>query len=168
MKEYNDYVSTVRRWLKNYTKFKITLANLEDEIEAKTKELETDINAPIAKYSTEPGGGFAELNGIESAASKHEFIRAEIEEMKKSVESIKRCIRKIDRALTGLSAEDNRLITGYYIENMTWDELGREFAYTEKWARVHGSKAIREMAIMIFGPSAGGDSDMQLRFVFAC
>lgn len=68
MKEYSDYIQAVKSYLRNYTKFKVTVENLQDSIAMWTSEMEHDVNAPISKYGDEPGGGTPELNSVEMAA----------------------------------------------------------------------------------------------------
>lgn len=165
MKEYNDYVAIVKRWLKNYNRFKITIENLNEEIKACEEMQKLDVTAGIAKYGDMPSGGFSELNNVESSASTHEQRQKHIESMKQSVQAIERILRKVDRSLEGLSGTDAHLIKGHYIEKKTWAELGNENFYTEKWARVHGGKAVKQMAAMIFGPVV---APSQTAFVFAC
>ncbi|BAL83538.1 hypothetical protein SELR_18300 [Selenomonas ruminantium subsp. lactilytica TAM6421] len=162
MKEYNDYVATVKRWLKNYNQFKITIENLNEEIRACEEMQELDVTAGIARYSDMPGGGFSELGSVESSAAKHEARAEHIESMKQSVQAIERTLRKIDRSLNGLTGIEANLITGHYIERKTWAELGNENFYTEKWARVHGGRAVKKMSEMIFGLAPS-----QMAFVFA-
>ena len=50
---------------------------------------------------------------------------------------------------------------------MAWEKLGSELFYSEKWARERAGKAVREMAIMIFGPKASGQRGRQLQYIFA-
>lgn len=165
MKGYNDYISMTRSYLKSYNQFKITIENLNDEIAAQERLLETDVTAGISKYGDEPGGGTPELNSVESAAYRHEMIIKRISEMELNVTSIKRILRKVDRAIEGLSEENRQLITDYYIEGMSWRQIGTANYLTEKWARDKGNKAIKEIAKMIFGPVAM--PEQQQLFVFA-
>lgn len=163
MKEYNDYVQTTKRWLKNYNKFRITIENLQDDIASLRKQNETDANAPIAKYGDSLGGGTPELNTVETLAYRHSVREAEIAEKEQSIEAIERTMRKIDRAFDGLDGTDYALVHGYYIENKPWELVGSENFFSEKWAQERGSRAVRKMAEMIFGVK----TDQQLRFVFA-
>ena len=167
MKGYNDYISMTRRYLKSYNQFLVTVENLKEEIKAQEHALSQylDVSAGISKYGGEPGGGTPELNNIESAAARHEAITARINQMKMDVESVERKIRQVDKAIDGLHGDDRRLIEGYYKDQLSWKELSIELFMTEKWARERANKAIREMAVMIFGSVAM--PEQQQLFIFA-
>lgn len=167
MRGYNDYVITVRRWLKNYNRFGITIENLRDDIEQKQKEIEHDVNAPVSHYGNAPVGGKAELNVVESSASRHIAMRKEIDDTLSAIADIELVMRKIDRAISGLTDIDKRLVEGHYIKYESWEKLGSEMFYSEKWARERAGKAVKEMAVMIFGPKAAGNKEVQLQFIFA-
>lgn len=167
MREYNDYVATTRRWLKNYQSFKVTIENLTDDIDTLAQMNRLDVAAPISKYGDEPGGGTPELNNVERSAEKHIQREKRMAEKRQSIETLELTIRKVDRAIANLSDTEARLVKGHFLENLAWDELGAEFGYTEKWARTHGGKAVRLMAEMIFGPRIVDGGDKQLSFVFA-
>lgn len=154
MKEYSDYIQAVKSYLRNYTKFKVTIANLQDSIHTWTKEIETDVNAPISKYGDELGGGTPELNAVEAAASRHEKLHARIDNARKSIERISCTLRNVDRALANLSDEDREIIEGHYFQRKSWKFLGTEHYYTEKWACGRARKAVQDMAFMIFGDKA--------------
>lgn len=163
MKEYNDYVAITRQYLKNYNRLKITIENLHEEIIAQRAMLQSESIA-ISRYNTETGGGASELNATEAAASRRIKIEQQINAMNKDKEEIERLLRKINRALEGLNNADKALVIGYYIDGYSWQQLGRKYNYTEKWARSHGNSAVKELTFMIFGSVA---QPHQLRFVFA-
>ena len=154
VKEYSDYIQAVKSYLRNYTKFKVTVENLQDSIAMWTSEMEHDVNAPISKYGDEPGGGTPELNSVESAAARHEKLTARIEDAKKSIEKICCTLRNVDRALANLSQEDREIIEGHYFQKKSWKFLGTEHYYTDKWACGRARKAVQDMAFMIFGEKA--------------
>lgn len=164
MRAYNDYTATVKRWLRNYKNFKTYVENADDDIAAKEKEMYLDTAAGVANYSGDVHGGTPELYKVESLANKHLDGRQEIDDARANVDNIRRTLRKIDRALDTLTDTERRLVVGSYMENMTWDELGREFNYTGKWARMKGAGAIESMAVMLFGYTAM--NKRQMGFVF--
>lgn len=162
LNEYNDYVGSVRKYLRKYNQFKVTILNLEEEKEAQIKML-NDFSVSIAKYGDEPGGGSSELNQTEAAADQRIKIKKEIENIDMNIAVLQRLIKKVDRSIAGLADTERRLIVGYFFDNKSWMELGNEMYYTEKWARERGNKAVKEIAFMMFGTVARPE---QLRFVF--
>lgn len=165
-RSYNDYVATVKRWLKAYNMFTITIENLQENIADKERELDYDVNAPVSRYDV-VAGGKSELTTVERAADRHMHIRQEIEDMKQSILDIQSSMRKVDRALEGLGETDRHLVEGHFLQGISWEQLGDEMHYSEKWARERAGKAVKEMAIMIFGPKAIGRKDRHLQYIFA-
>ena len=163
MNEYNDYVGMTRRYLKSYNQLQITVKNLDEEIEAQKNMLQDEAVA-ISRYGDEPGGGSSELNATESAASRRIMIENRIVDMECDKAEIERVLRKIDRALEGLSDGDRDLVHGHFIDGYSWQQLGNKTYCSEKWARDKGNKALKEVAFMVFGVCV---RPRQLRFVFA-
>lgn len=102
MKEYNDYVGMTKRYLKSYTQLHITVKNLDEGIEAQKTMLQDEAVA-ISRYGDEPGGGSSELNATESAANRRIMIENCITEMERDKAEIECILRKVNRALEGLS-----------------------------------------------------------------
>ena len=50
-----------------------------------------------------------------------------------------------------LSADDERLVRGRYIDGYAWWQVAREAGYTEKWAKERGGKVLQDVALMLFG-----------------
>lgn len=164
MREYSDYIEATRGYLKRYNQFKVTIANLEDDIDALKHAINEDTAAPISKYGDQPGGGTPELNAVESAAARHAKMEDAIHKKQESIENIERILRKVDRAITELKPDDQFLIKGHFIKHRSWSDLSAEKYFTEKWARERSRKAIKEMAFMIFGGRAL--PEQQSLFVF--
>ena len=154
MKDYNDYVQTTREYLKHYQEFKVTVENLNDEIETGEQILRLDPSAPIPKYGDDTGGGKSELTATESEAAKRIAIREKIDTKRQEVERIKLVIRKVDRAKDALPEQERQLVDGFYFQHKTWKALSIEYFMTEKWARVTAGRAVKRMAGMIFGNAA--------------
>lgn len=163
MKEYNDYVGMTRKYLKSYNQLQITVKNLSEDIEA-CKAMLQDESVAISRYGGEPGGGSGELNATEAAANRRMKIEAHAADMQRDKAEIERVLRKVDRALDGLSDADQDLVRGHYIDGDSWEHIGARAYCSEKWARDRGNKALREVAFMVFGVCV---QPRQLRFVFA-
>jgi hypothetical protein len=52
LREYSDYIETTRRYLKQYSQFKVTVTNLKDDIDTWQQIIDSEIVAPIAKYDS--------------------------------------------------------------------------------------------------------------------
>ena len=158
-----DCIKGTKRILGQYNKMKVAVQNLTEEIEARTSALQGE-SVAIARYGDEPTGGTAELTATEAAAARRMRAAADIEEMQERKKEIERTLRAVDRALACLSAEDERLVRGRYINGYAWWQVAREAGYTEKWSRDRGGRALRDVALMMFGVS---EKPIQLKFLFS-
>ena len=150
--EHGDCIKETKRILGRYNKMKVAVQNLAEEIEARTAALQGE-SVAIARYGDTPTGGTAELTATEAAAEKRMKTTADIAVMEQRKQDMERTLRAVDRALACLSADDERLVRGRYIEGHSWWQVAREAGYTEKWARDKGGRALRDVALMVFGVS---------------
>ena len=150
--EHGDCIKGTRRILGQYNKMKVAVQNLAEEIEARTAALQGE-SVAIARYGDEPTGGTAELTATEAAAARRMRAAADIEEMQERKRDMERTLRAVDRALSCLSADDERLVRGRYIAGYAWWQVAREAGYTEKWARDKGGRALCDVALMVLGVS---------------
>ena len=148
--EYGDCIKETKRILGQYNKMKVAVQNLAEEIEARTAALQGE-SVAIARYGDEPTGGTAELTATEAAAARRMRAAADIAVMERRKRDMERTLRAVDRALACLSADDERLVRGRYIDGYAWWQVAREAGYTEKWVRDKGGKALRDVALMLFG-----------------
>ena len=158
--EHGDCIKETKRILGQYNKMKVAVQNLAEEIEAQTAALQGE-SVAIARYGNEPTGGTAELTATEAAAARRMRAAADIEEMQERKRDMERTLRAVDRALACLATEDERLVRGRYIDGYAWWQVAREAGYTEKWARDKGGRALRDVALMVFGVSV---RPVQLKF----
>ena len=158
--EHGDCIKETKRILGQYNKMKVAVQNLAEEIEAQTAALQGE-SVAIARYGDEPTGGTAELTATEAAAARRMRAAADIEEMQERKRDMERTLRAVDRALACLATEDERLVRGRYIDGYAWWQVAREAGYTEKWARDKGGRALRDVALMVFGVSV---RPVQLKF----
>jgi hypothetical protein len=160
--EHGDCIKETKRILGQYNKMKVAVQNLTEEIEARTAALKGE-SVAIARYGDEPTGGTAELTATEAAAERRMKTTADIAVMEQRKQDMERTLRAVDRALSCLSADDERLVRGRYINGYAWWQVAREAGYTEKWARERGGKALQDVGLMLFGTIA---KPVQLRFIF--
>lgn len=160
--EHGDCIKETKRILGQYNKMKVAVQNLAEEIEARTAALQGE-SVAIARYGDEPMGGTSELTATEAAAERRMKTTADITVMEQRKQDMERTLRAVDRALSCLSADDERLVRGRYIDGYAWWQVAREAGYTEKWARDKGGRALRDVALMVFGVSV---KPMQLKIIF--
>ena len=160
--EHGDCIKETKCILGRYNKMKVAVQNLTEEIEARTAALQGE-SVAIARYGDTPTGGTAELTATEAAAARRMRAAADIAEMAKRKQDMERTLRAVDRALSCLSANDEWLVRGRYIDGYAWWQVAREARYTEKWARDKGGRALRDVALMMFGIDL---KPVQMGFVF--
>ena len=160
--EHGDCIKETKLILGRYNKMKVAVQNLTEVIEARTAALQGE-SVAIARYGDEPTGGTAELTATEAAAERRMREAADIAVMEQRKQDMERTLRAVDRALSCLSAEDERIVRGRYIDGYAWWQVARDAGYTEKWARDKGGRALQDVGLMLFGMI---EKPVQLRFVF--
>lgn len=157
-----DCIKETKRILGQYNKMKVAVQNLAEEIEARTAALQGE-SVAIARYGDEPMGGTSELTATEAAADRRMRAAQEIAEMKERKSEMERTLRAVDRALSCLSANDERLVRGRYIDGCTWRRVAYDVGYAETWADKRGRRALQDIALMLFGACR---KPLQTRLVF--
>ena len=151
MREYGDYIRETKRLLQNYTKMKVAVTNLTEEIDAQEMILR-DESISSSQYGDDRiSGGTRELTSTEAAAARRIELEGHIADMRIRRDDMERTIRAIDRAFESLDDADVELLQGRYIRGLSWAELAEELNYTEKWAKEKGGKVLRDVALMLFG-----------------
>ena len=150
--DHGDCIKETKRILGRYNKMKVAVQNLTEEIEARTAALQGE-SVAIARYGDTPTGGTAELTATEAAAERRTRMAADIAVMEQRKRDLERTLRAVDRAMSCLSAKDERLVRGRYVDGYAWWQVAQEAGYTEKWARDKGGRALRDVALMVFGVS---------------
>ena len=148
--EHGDCIKETKRILGQYNKMKVAVQNLAEEIEARTAALQGE-SVAIARYGDEPMGGTSELTATEAAAERRMKTTADIAVMEQRKRDMERTLRAVDRALSCLSADDERLVRGRYIDGYAWWQVARDAGYTEKYASERGNRVLRDVADMVFG-----------------
>lgn len=156
----DDYVSTTKRYLKDYKKKKTALSNLKEELKEKTELQGMDVNASIAKYGTEPGGGYSELNAVEKATEISLQLSKDIYNLLSEVGELTKHIKRIDTALDSLPEDSKQILTYRYIDGYTWSGVSDRAYISERKARYICENALQATAYMLFGSRAtNGDRE---------
>ena len=154
-----------RSRLRNYKNFQVSIQNKEKDIAHEERMLDecTDMAAPISKYGGTPGGGTSELTPVGRAADKRMQRSARLIELRRDREELVRIVGKIDYSVENLKKEEAEIIRAYYFEGKSWVQIGYEHNMSERWAREKGNRAVKELALMMFGLKA---VPQQMNFVF--
>ncbi len=60
-------------------------------------------------------------------------------------------INKIDKAMEILEEDERKVISLFYIDNQQWYKVAYQLHFNERWCRQIRSRAMRKMAIAIYG-----------------
>lgn len=71
-------------------------------------------------------------------------------DLRHRIATIERKQRALVRALDALK-EDEREIIRARMEGLSWEMIAYKFSYSIKWAQKKGGKAIKAIALMMFG-----------------
>ena len=156
LKEYNDYVEIVKRYLSQYGRMQGTAESMRMRAKTIREELleGSDIAAPISKYGDQVGGGSPELNTVEAAADRRAKKAKMAAWCDAQADAIEHRLELVDHALSCLDEREQYLLRGYYFEKKTWVELAMDLYLSETWARKTGGRAVKTMAAIIFGEDA--------------
>ena len=166
MKQYNDYISTIIRYLKTYTSLTVWLKNMRAEKESKEAMLR-EINAPIASYSLTAGCGGGGDSRVEADVEKRIGVEEKIKELSINIKEVETTISKVDCALEGMDEESRQVVTMRFIDKRKWQYISVMMHCSEKSCRDVSERALEQMSVMVFGPRAlPPDDGGQLSFVF--
>lgn len=149
-----DIIAETKRILQDYPKMNIAVLNLTDEIAGIEKELR-DESIAAARYGVERvTGGAVGLTPTERAAERRIKAEMRIMELEHQIAAIERRKCAVERALDALDETDREIVRAR-MAGHSWAHIAAEMNYSEKWAKNKGGKAIREMALMLFGAWSG-------------
>ena len=153
MYEYNDYIATTRRWLKDYNRFLVCVDGMRDDMKLLQDKLASDpaMAAPIAKYEDMPGGGTPELQTVEKAAADRIKMEERLQQLRTDVAEIERKIKKLDDAMDTLETETRAIVEEHFIDGYNWFHVGCTHSISESWARKRGNRALADITFLIFG-----------------
>lgn len=164
--ENNDYIDLTKKYLRKYHVFQLTAKALEDDIKIKEQILSAslDVGAAVAKYGDAPTGGNSELSEVEAACDRHLQIEAEVRHMKNDLSALRSRMAKIRTALGVNDDNVRQIVEDYYMNGYSWEQVSCMHNYSPRWCREKANKAVRDMAVVIFGMKA---CPGQLSLVFA-
>lgn len=147
---YNDYEKVVRGYLQNYKRFKARMPNIEKECIDITRQIQSLIVVPIAKYGNSGSGGYNELNSNEMTVFKKEKLEDKLEYLKSEYMNISSLINRLDSALALLPDDSRTIIELHYIQGRSWKSTADEVHYDISTCHRKRNKALTEIAKSLF------------------
>lgn len=144
----SKYYKRLENDLYNYKYLKLSIKNIKKDI----LDFQADDGVSAIQFdkiqisSTNAFSSIVENSTI-SNVEKMDFL----EHCMNRAESV---INKIDAAMEMLEADEKKVITLYYIDNQQWYKVAYNLHYNERWCREIRSKAMRKVAIAIYGETA--------------
>lgn len=140
----NNY-KKVEQLLYNYKMLKISIENIEEEIEY----LENDYGVSGINYEETGTSKTNKINSIVedtalSISEKKYYLQHQIEGIKRKIESV-------DRAMKGLVDIERAIITEKYIEGKQWYVVAYNNGCSESTAKRYRRSAINKLVVGIYG-----------------
>ena len=150
MYKHNDYLKLTKDYLRNYPYYKQAVKSITEDI----REIQTrlaQVAPKIASYSSDPGGGYKELNGVEQVADKRIWLERQCEELQENRRALQIQMDKVDMAMNKLSTEDREIVQLFYFDRLTHRALAQRVCLSERSSKRHVQKATDSIALMLFG-----------------
>lgn len=140
----NNY-KKVENLLYNYKMLKISIKNIEEEIEYLDKECGVSgINYDNTGTSpTNKVNSIVEDTALSISEKKH-YLQHKINEIEMQ-------LNKIERAMEGLTDIERIIIEQKYIEGLQWWQIAGQVKYSERWCRQLRTEAIKKLVTGIYG-----------------
>ncbi|WP_052045133.1 sigma factor-like helix-turn-helix DNA-binding protein [Caloranaerobacter azorensis] len=139
-----NYYKATEKFLYNYKPLKISIKNMESELE----ELEP-IGVSAINYENEKTGITYKINKIVENEAIDLISKKEL--LKDRIEKTKRLVNRIERALETLNDSERKVIEKRYFEAKQWFEIAYEVKYSERWCRDIRKRAIDKLQVSLFG-----------------
>lgn len=140
-----NYIGDAIEYLKNYENLKKAIDNLENDI----KELKAELNAGQVKgieYSDMPKG---DSPGLPDDNIINKMYMLQIK--RKEYAITKKTIEKMDKVLSGLSKEDERILRAWYIDGLRGDTVYKHTLCSERNFYRCKSNALKNFAVQLHG-----------------
>lgn len=161
-KQWSDYMNTVYGYLKHYRQFKGQITNLDLEIQGIREEIRSLADAKTAKYGTDTGGGFSELNAIERIVARKQSLEGKLPVLLADRHRVTSLIQRIDNAMLSLGETERKIIQMKFIEGQRWLAISMETQYSERSCQGIARRSVAEITGIMFPESVEG----QQRFSF--
>lgn len=143
-----DYIRDTIDYLKNYSNLQQSLENLELDI----KELRAEINAGqvgAIEYSDMPKGDSSQLPD-DKIVNKIYVLQVK----RKEYALTKKTLEKMDKVLSGLPKEDERILRAWYIDGLRGETVYKHTFCSERNFYRCKNQALRTFAVQLHGINA--------------
>lgn len=145
-----DYIAEVKRLLKEVPMMSVIVQNLTEEI-AELEALLADESITSTRLDNIGGGRSAgELTATEAAAARRVKMERRIIDLRHRIVAIERKQRALNRAINALQ-DDEREIIRARKAGLSWEMVACKLNYSVKWSQEKNDKAIKAIAVMMFG-----------------
>ncbi|MBR2214511.1 MAG: hypothetical protein IJ849_01985 [Selenomonadaceae bacterium] len=164
--KWSDYKNTVYDYLKHYKHFKGQIANFDLEIQGINEELKSleNIDAKTAKYGSDNGGGFSELNPIEKIVARKLYLERKLPVLIADRHRLTSLISRIDNALLSLGENERTIIRRKFIDGEKWLTISLDTGYSERRCLDIANRAVKQITGIMFPESVEGQQ--QFSYVF--
>lgn len=142
-----EYYRATEKLLYSYKVFQVNIENMQSELE----EMKSESHLKGVCFEGEP----IQSSDISNPTEKNGLKNISREEMLlKRIESAKKKIKTINRSIACLSETEKKIVKMKYIEGKQWYKVAYAANYNERWCKEIRKRAIRKLAIAIFGDTA--------------
>lgn len=153
---YNDYVISIREYLRRYHEFTVYIANIQEEIKECESQIQMDAapKVPTLSPSGGCGGNGEEHSPQEQAYFRKEELNARIIKLHTDLNHIEPLMKRLNRSLDALTASDRQIIQARFIDGQSWENTARCANCSVGFCRKRANKILEMLAGMMFGPGA--------------
>ena len=153
---HNDYVVSIREYLRRYNEFAVYMANIQEEIKECQSKTQMAAVPKIPVLSPAGGcGGSGELHSPqEQAYFQKEELNARIIKLQTDLSHIEPLMKRLNRSLDALTASDRQIIQARFIDGQSWENTARCANCSIGFCRKRANKILEILAGMMFGPGA--------------
>lgn len=154
--KYNDYTSTVIRYLVKYRDQKGYLATLQIEKQGK-EELLKNALLPITPSYKEGCGGGDTSSKVEEEYIRREKLEKEIRKISADIISLSTHLHRLQQALESLGRDERIIIEERWINRTPWEFIGSMVHLSPRTCRRKHDKALESLTKQLFGGEAVQD-----------
>ena len=153
---HNDYVVSIREYLRRYNEFAVYMANIQEEIKECKNQMQMDAvpKIPVLSLSGGCGGSGEPHSPQEQAYFQKEDLNARIHQLHTDLNRIEPLMKRLNRSLDALTASDRQIIQARFIDGQSWENTARCANCSIGFCRKRANKILEILAGMMFGPGA--------------